>query len=338
MKATLRNTVSAVLAATSLTISLPTQAATPTIPDSLFPEVQENPSVSVTFEDGTPADGATVHRGDVLLVHGSGFSPEANRGGFPFPVPPGTPNGLFVLYGAFPEHWKPSEGADSATRTHPHDRMAWVMPEGTLESIPSGPIEMRRSIARVAQPLHADGTFTARITVDPPANPSGDNWGVYVYPGAGSNNPAEEFFIPLNYSPEPGPHTPPAPTADLVLDARLAFQFAKTTGGAVNTKNGASTLDGQRVAFSRDYEASSMQADAASDGSAQSGSVRKYKGLAITTAKFTLAEVAVADPWLTPLPGGKYAVSALVSRSYNVGQDEMVRVPIGVVGEEEVRG
>lgn len=52
-------------------------AATPVIPDDLpiFPTVTENPQISVTFEDGTPVEGATVHRGDVLLVHGIGFSP-----------------------------------------------------------------------------------------------------------------------------------------------------------------------------------------------------------------------------------------------------------------------
>ena len=97
------------------------RATTPVIPDDLplFPKVTENPQVSVTFEDGTPVDGATVHRGDVLLVHGTGFSPEANQGGFPLPVPPGVPNGLYALYGAFPAHWKPSEGADPSTRTPP---------------------------------------------------------------------------------------------------------------------------------------------------------------------------------------------------------------------------
>ncbi|KQB83330.1 hypothetical protein [Corynebacterium oculi] len=319
------------LAAALLISPTAAQAATPTIPDDLpiFPQVQENPSVSVTLEDGTPiTPDTTVRRGDVLLVHGSGFSPQANRGGFPFPVPPGTPNGLFVLYGAFPEHWKPSEGADSTARTHPHDRMAWVMPEGTLESIPSGVVEMRRSIARQAQPMNQDGSFTARLVVDPSETTPGDRWGVYVYPGAGSHNAAEEFYIPLRYSPEPGPNTPPAPTQDLLIDAPAAFRFAGLTGGAVKAKNGATVLDGERVAFSRDAAAESPE----------DNGVRKYRGTVVTTAKFTLAEMALADPWLTPLPGGGYAVSALVSRSYNVGPDEMVRVPVGVVGAEQVRG
>ncbi|MPV52324.1 HtaA protein [Corynebacterium sp. zg331] len=299
------------------------------MPDDLpvFPRVQEDPRVFVTLEDGTPlTPTTTVHRGDVLLVHGSGFSPQANRGGFPFPVPPGTPNGLFVLYGAFPEQWRPSEGVDSAARAHPHDRMAWVMPEGTLESIPSGPIEMRRSIARQAQPMNRDGSFTARLVVDPPENTTGDRWGVYVYPGAGSHNAAEEWYIPLAYSPEPGPHTPPAPTRDLLIDAPAAFRFAGVTGGAVKATGGAAAIDGAQVSFSRDRAAES------DDG------VRKYKGTVVTTAKFTLVEVALADPWLSPLPGGNYAVSALVSRSYNVGPDEMVRVPVGVVSADRVLG
>lgn len=308
------------------------RATTPVIPDDLplFPKVTENPQVSVTFEDGAPVEGATVHRGDVLLVHGTGFSPEANQGGFPLPVPPGVPNGLYALYGAFPTHWKPSEGADPSSRTHPHDRMAWAMPEGTLDSIPAGAVDMRRSIARQEQRMNADGSFTARIVVDPPETTPGDNWGVYVYPGAGSINAAEEFYIPLNYSPEPGPNTPAPPQPDLLLDAEVAFRFAEITKGGVNAKNGATKVDAHHVAFTRDVAAKT------GDG------VRKYKGTVITTARFTLAEVAVADPWLIPQPDGSYLITGLISRSYNVGADEMVRVPLGLItaaqAADQVRG
>ena len=73
-----------------------TALAAANVPDNLpfFPQVKENTKITVTTEDGQPAEGITVHRGDVLLVHGSGFSPDANRGGFPLPIPPGTPNGV----------------------------------------------------------------------------------------------------------------------------------------------------------------------------------------------------------------------------------------------------
>lgn len=98
------------LATDTLGITPSAHATTPVVPDDLpiFPKVTENPQISVTFEDGTPVDGATVHRGDVLLVHGTGFSPKANQGGFPFPVPPGVPNGLYALYGAFPHTGSPA--------------------------------------------------------------------------------------------------------------------------------------------------------------------------------------------------------------------------------------
>ena len=51
----------------ALTAPAPATAA-PSIPDNLpvFPLVQENPSITVTFEDGTPAEGATVH---LSLIH-----------------------------------------------------------------------------------------------------------------------------------------------------------------------------------------------------------------------------------------------------------------------------
>ena len=178
--------------------------------------------------------------------------------------------------------------------------------------------------------MNADGSFTARIVVDPPETTPGDNWGVYVYPGAGSINAAEEFYIPLNYSPEPGPNTPAPPQPDLLLDAELAFRFAEITKGGVNAKNGATKLDAHRVAFTRDTT------------SENGDDVRKYKGTVITTARFTLAEVAVADPWLIPQPDGSYLITGLISRSYNVGADEMVRVPLGLItaaqAADQVRG
>ena len=141
------------LALALVVAAAPAAAAMPVVPDNLpiFPQVNESPQIRVTDEQGRSIEGKTMHRGDVLLVHGSGFDPNANRGGFVLPVPPGVPNGLFVLYGAFPEHWKPSEGVPGSVRTHPHDRMAWVMPAGTLDSIPAGSVDMRRSIARQAQ-------------------------------------------------------------------------------------------------------------------------------------------------------------------------------------------
>lgn len=300
----------------------PVASAAPVVPDNLpfFPEVQQDPQISVTTEDGRPVDGLTVHRGDVLLVHGTGFSPDANRGGFPLPIPPGTPNGVYVLYSGFGDNWKPSSGAPGDARTHPHDRMAWVTPPGTLAAIPKAPIDMHRSIARVAQPMSADGEFTARIVVDPPEETPGDNWGVYVYSAAGSENEAEEFYVPIAYSPEPGPNTPAPAQPDLVLDAGLVYQATEAAQGGINPRFGAAKQPGDRVSFTRDT----------AEGTPADGIVR-YKGTVTATARFNTVEVSMKDPWIENRDG-RQVLTALVSNAYNVGADEMHRVELGTLG------
>lgn len=307
-----------------------TAVAAPTVPDDLpfFPEVQENPQIKVTTEDGRPVDGLTVHRGDVLLVHGTGFSPLANQGGLPLPVPPGVPNGVYVLYSAFPDRWKPSENAPSSARTHPHDRMAWVSPAGTLESIPVAPFDMRRSISRVTQPMGDDGSFTARVEVDPADTTPGGNWGVYVYAGAGSVNEAEEFYVPIAYPPEPGANTPPPATPDLVVDASIVHRVTDALQGGINPRFGAAKQVGERVSFTRDHDAESV----ADDG------IQRYRGTVTATARFTLVEVAMKDPWIETRADGSRALTALVSQRHDVGADIMHRVELGVLGVEDASG
>ncbi|AKK07339.1 hypothetical protein CMUST_15250 [Corynebacterium mustelae] len=302
--------------------------AIPTIPDNhpALPKssVQAHPKVTVTDAAGNPVTGP-VHRGDTLLVHGTGFDPGANRGGFAIPVPPGVPNGVFVMYTGLPDHWKPSEGAPEANRKHPHDRMAWVMPAGTLEAIPTAPVDFRRSIARVAQPMNADGSFTARVVVDPPEHTPGNNWGIYVYAAAGSINQAEEIYIPIPYSAEPGPNTPKPASPDLDFDATRLSAITGAMKGGINPTRGAAKT-GNRVTFSK--------ADDAGDG------IMRYRGTVTATAKYNAVEVAIANPWLEPRGDGKWAVTAEVSTAHNVGIDSMARREIGqvagVTGEQQI--
>lgn len=303
-------------------------AASPVISDDLplFPQVTENPEITVTTADDTPVTADTVvHRGDVLYVHGTGFSPQANRGGFPMPVPPGVPNGVFVLYGAFPDHWRASEGAPEEARTHPHDRMAWVMPDASLDAVPDVPVDMRRTIAREAQTMNQDGTFTAELVVDPPEGTTGDNYGVYVYAGGGSVNAAEEIYVPLSCSEEPGPNSPPPSSADLSADASLVAVAADAAGGKLNAKDGALDLGDDWVSFTRD------------SGSDTAETVN-YRGAVHATARFSLVDVAVKDPRIERR-GDRRVLTALVSTSYNAATDTMRRVeigdlPDGVVGQD----
>lgn len=291
-----------------------------TIPDnpSLFSSepVVESPRITVTDEAGKPLRGP-VHRGDVIVVHGTGFSSHANRGGFPIPIPPGVPNGVYAVYSAFPDVWKPSEGAPSSARKHPHNRMAWVMPDGTLDAIPTIPFDFRRSIARESQRMNPDGSFHARLVVDPPETVPGKNWGVYVYAAAGSVNPAEEFYVPIPYSPEPGPNTPAAPTPDLRFSADLLKKITTAAGGGIALADG-TLFAGNDVAFSKNEAQSN-------DG------IIRFRGTITATAKYNVVEIAAANPWLEPRGNGTWALTLDISTSANVGKDVMQRREVGIV-------
>lgn len=292
-------------------------ATLPTVPDSVFPAVEENPAVTVTLEDGTPVtDTTVVHRGDVLLVHGTGFSPDANRGGFVMPLAPGVPNGVYVLYSGFGDSWRPSEGAPGESRTHPHDQLAWVLPDRSLDALPQGPVDMRTPIARESQSMSLDGTFTARITVEPPAQTPGKNFGVYVYPAAGSVNAAEEIYVPVTYSPEPGPNTSATPGTDLVLDASTLGEVADAAGGKLTPRDGAQVLAGNHIAFTRD---------------GGEGGTTRYRGTVHATARFSLADVVVKDPWIETRTDGTRVLSAQVSDSYNASDDAVTRRELGTL-------
>lgn len=297
----------------------------PTVPDSVFPAVTENPQAAVTFEDGTPVtDSTVVHRGDVLLVHGTGFSPEANRGGFIMPIAPGVPNGVYVLYSGFGDEWRPSEGAPGEARTHPHDELAWVLPDTSLEALPQAPVDMRTPIARESQTMETDGTFVARLVVDPPATTPGDNFGVYIYPAAGSINAAEEIYVPIPFSPEPGANTPAEPTPDLVLDASVLDQVATTAGGKLVPRAGASVLEDSRIAYSRD-----------GSGAADPDGTVRYRGTIHATARFTVADVVIKDPWIETREDGTRVLTAEVSDGYNTADDEVTRRELGTLVEQD---
>ena len=321
------------VAATLVAIAPSASAVTPVVPDTVpnlvdplsnfQPKPPRNtyqPHIEVTFADGRPVAGRQVHRGDELIIRGTGFDPAANRGGFPLPVPPGVPNGVYALYGAFPQHWRPSEGAPASTRAHPHDNIAWVTPPGTLAAIPHHGIDMRRSIARQATPMDAAGNFRARIIVDPPAETPGDNWGVYVYPAAGSVNAPEEIFIPIDFSEEPGPNTPPPARPDLEISVSRLEHFFEALGGGARTKAGALGPQDGKVFFTRMEDSEQ--------------GLPRYRGEVHLTARFSLMHIVVRQLHFERR-GDIELITAEVSRRPDVGPDELIRVPIAVVTGQE---
>ncbi|MFT4201835.1 HtaA domain-containing protein [Gordonia sp. (in: high G+C Gram-positive bacteria)] len=277
-------------------------------------------AVDVFLADGaTPVGSTVLHPGDKLVVKGRGFDPAANTSGFPLPVPPGVPHGTFIAFGAFAPHWKPSAGAPEAARATARSGVQWAMAPSALNRVPTAPFDFRRTIRQQWVPLHANGTFTAKLTLSTPKSiPANARWGVYTYGGAGSDNPAQELRIPVRYSTAPGPNTPAPPRRNLIWAYTPSF-YRTVTGAAEGTVAGS---DGATV-----DKAGRMSFELRS-GSLRGGTgVLRFHGTVVAYTRFHLYEVALADPVLR-VRGGHGVLSMRTSTTNMNGTDRLRRIDI----------
>ena len=105
---------------------------------------------------------------------------------------------------------------------------------------------------------------------------------------------------------------------------RLLATAADNAGGKLTPRDGASLLDGDRVAWSLDKAASG-------DG------VVTYRGTVHATAKFSLADVVVKDPWVRTKADGTRVLSAEISDGYNSSDDSVTRRELGTLVERDGR-
>ncbi|NLC97988.1 MAG: hypothetical protein GX678_02785, partial [Actinomycetales bacterium] len=137
-----------------------------------------------------------------ITVTGTGFDPAlATSNGAPSPIPAGDPAGVFVVWGAFPENWKPSAGASGTARTNVEQK--WAVAAENLSGIGGS--------AAGAVELKADGSFETTFTVSKAllkakySDLSGLNPGVYTYAGLGSTQAQYETSAALAFADaEPG--------------------------------------------------------------------------------------------------------------------------------------
>ncbi|TQF73298.1 hypothetical protein FK531_07195 [Rhodococcus spelaei] len=271
--------------------------------------------------DGTtPLGTSAVHEGDRIVVHGTGFDPNANTGGLPVPVPPGVPHGTFVAFGAFAPQWRPSQDAPAESRVgQQRSATAWVMSEDALNRVPDAPFDFRRTIRQQWVPLAGDGSFTATLTVKKPATvPADAAYGVYTYAAAEAVNAAEELSVPVNFDPSPGPNAPATPTQDLLWAFAPGYKdlVKRTTQGSVAGSDGATVRGDGRLTFELDADEV--------DPSTGLGTVR-YRGTVVSYTRFHLAEIALANPWVEFTPEGTF-LSAETSDGNMVGTDRMNRI------------
>lgn len=280
------------------------------------------PKISVFLADGvTPVGQTQFHPGDVVVVKGSGFDPNANRqGGLPLPVPPGVPHGTFVTFGKFDQHWRPSKGAPESSRTTDRAQTKWAISDAALAQVPNTPFDMRRTVRVGSVPLHRDGTFTAKITLTTPKDaPASGRWGIYTFGGADAVNAAQEKFVPLNYSTEPGPNTPKPAVKNLVWAYSPNFYstFAKTTQGGVVPKDGAGV----------DKSTGQLSFELTKNTVAGGAGELRYEGTVVAFTRFHLYEIALADP-IIRINGGKAVLSLKTSTTDQNGTDAMRRIDV----------
>ncbi|SDT71434.1 HtaA domain-containing protein [Jiangella sp. DSM 45060] len=187
------------------------------------------PSIEVFAADGvTPVADAELSYGDTVVVRGSGFDPEGNvapEGNRP-PIPAGVPAGAYVVFGAFADQWRPSEGAPSSARTVGAQK--WALAQAALDQVPA---QYQDAIKAQWVEIAADGTFTAELTLAKPTDrttgepvewPADTTPGVYTYAAGGTTNADQELAVPLTVADD----EPAAPA--LTLSASTGLDNAGT--------------------------------------------------------------------------------------------------------------
>lgn len=279
-----------------------------------------HPAIAVYLADGvTPAGNTQLHPGDVVVVKGTGFDPNANTSGLPVPVPPGVPHGTFVTFGKFADDWRPSQGAPESARPTDRAQTKWVLSRGALDRVPDVPFDLRRTVRQQWVPLAADGTFTARLVLtEPKRTVPGGTWGVYTFGGADAVNAAQELRVPLNFSTAPGPNTPQPAPRNLVwaYSPGFADTVRDTAQGGLTGSNGGSV--GETGALGYELVGNTLR-----DGSGE----LRFRGTVVAHTRFHLAEIALADPVIR-VTNGTAVLSMRTSTTDMNGTDALRRVDI----------
>ena len=278
------------------------------------------PAVKVFLADGvTPVGQTQLHPGDVVVVKGTGFDPNANTSGLPLPVPPGVPHGTFISFGAFDPHWRPSKGAPESSRVTDRAQTRWAISNSALNRVPNVPFDMRRTVRQQAVPLRADGSFTAKVKLTTPkkVSPNG-RWGIYTYGAADAVNAAQELYVPVNYSTAAGPNTPKPAPKNLVWAYSPNFYstFTGSAQGSVVGRDGASVDKTGNLSYE-------LVENTVKNGDG----ILRYRGTVIAKTRFSLSEITLVDPVIR-FRGGKAVLSLRTSTTDMNGDDLLRRVNV----------
>lgn len=194
--------------ATPLTFadSEPEPSAEPSVEPSVEPSTEPTPEPSVEPSPDAPAPAHVevsqaegLVDGDEITVTGTGFLENAPATTGTRPPLAGLFSGAYVVFGQFPDDWKPSDGLPTSTR--PVTDQKWAVTDATYNATPPMFVGGLDSGGRFV--LNEDGTFTTTFTLDRDGQDNGGNWGIYTYPGSGVTYAPFETYTPLNFDTAP---------------------------------------------------------------------------------------------------------------------------------------
>jgi len=283
--------------------------------------------------------------GESLTVTGKGIDPTGNLGTRP-PLN-GQAAGVYVVFGRFDSNWRPSAAAPSSGRRI--IKQIWAMPEPAYSTF--NPTGTDPAFAL----LNSDGTFSVNIDVAPSTTITAGNYGIFVYPGSGAVNAANEFEQLINFLSAPSAPTITSATAS-EGQATVAWNAPSIDGGSpitgyevtpyigldaqspvtVDADTTSTTIDGLTNGTAYTFTVAAQNAIGTGEESAASEAVTPQWWLPWSTADAAITDIstwltseapttAQKSQWLTKLNSGEWLPGDLVA-SLRTGDDALKNV------------
>jgi hypothetical protein len=250
------------------------------------------PSVTVSRTTFLPSGAQTV------TVQGTGFDPAAATGTRP-PLA-GKPAGAYVVFGKFPEVWRPSLGSAAApSANRKSSSQSWAVLAEDMATI-GGP-------AAGAIELTPAGTFAATLTVDKAAAdtaaaavPTAVNYGIYTYAGSGATTPSYETYTPVTFAKAASAATISVPartygqvsTATVTVtgegsEGAVTLKRGTTVVGTADLVSGAATFDLGKLGAGRHPLSATYDGTPNVEAATATATATVAKAASRTTAKLT---------------------------------------------------